>query len=146
MSTKFALYHSTTSKKIFYTNLKDEFLIYIALSNARIEVWRFNKSKKKFVNQLQMRPCHFQYWFIFFWIKGVTNWVDGGWYCSKKIQGELREKIMLALSMTQIALRPCPQFFSFFFLPCELLLGKLHQQWHLLWWPCNQSFPVMLVF
>jgi hypothetical protein len=60
------------------TYRKDEALINVPLADIRVEIWALYESQEKLVDNLQMRPCKLQDWFVLFGIESIASRVDLG--------------------------------------------------------------------
>ncbi len=63
-------------------------MIYKALCDVRVEVLAFNESKKKFVHNLNMRPCNLEDRLVLFRVKRFPLWVHWWWYGTEKVLAE----------------------------------------------------------
>ena len=50
-----------------------------------VEVWRFDKSEKEFIDQLHMSPSQFVDGFILIWVVDISDWVDWRWDWSEYV-------------------------------------------------------------
>ena len=50
-----------------------EGLIDVSLCQVRVEIWAFDESEEKFVDNLKVRPCQFKDRLVFLRIEGVAN-------------------------------------------------------------------------
>jgi hypothetical protein len=71
------------------THLKDKLLINVSFRNVRVEVGALDESEEELVDDLQVRPCEFEHWFVLLGIVGVACWVDGWWDRPEEVGSEL---------------------------------------------------------
>ena len=69
----------------------------VFFGNIRVEIRWLDKPKKKFVNNLKVRPCKFEYGFILFGIESVTYGIYLWRYGSKKIDSKLANHVYVRL-------------------------------------------------
>ena len=48
----------------------------------------FNETKEKFVDDLNMRPCHLKHWLVLFRVEGLALWVHGWGNRTEQVLGE----------------------------------------------------------
>jgi len=63
-------------------------MINVLLGNVCVEVLTLNEAQEELVHNLYVRPCHFQHWLIFLWIKCLTLRVEGRWYRPEQVLAE----------------------------------------------------------
>jgi hypothetical protein len=57
-----------------------EGLIDVSFGQVRVEIWAFDESEEKLIDNLKVRPCQFKDGLVFFRIKGVADRVYGRGY------------------------------------------------------------------
>lgn len=72
-----------------FEKVEDERLVNIALGEVGVEVWAFNEAEEEFVDDLEVGPGELEDGFVFFWVEGVTCWVDRWGYRSEEVGGKL---------------------------------------------------------
>jgi hypothetical protein len=82
-----------------FEKVKHKGLVDVSFGHVSVEIGAFYESEEKFINDLQMRPCKFQDWFVFFRVESVTGGVYRRGYGTK----EVSRKLCIAKSKTN----PC---------------------------------------
>uniref|UniRef100_A0A2P2MTR1 Serine/threonine protein phosphatase 2A 57 kDa regulatory subunit B' theta isoform-like n=1 Tax=Rhizophora mucronata TaxID=61149 RepID=A0A2P2MTR1_RHIMU len=75
---------------------KNKRVVNVSLSQFRICLWRLHKPQKKFIYNLQVRPCRVHQGLFLFQIIGCQNFVLAGWRskCPKQICGHHLDNLL----------------------------------------------------
>ena len=70
------------------TYLKNEAVVNELFCNVGVEIRTLNKSQEEFVDNLDVRPGHFQDWLVLFGVEGFSLGIHRWWYGTEQILAE----------------------------------------------------------